>query len=110
MNGAAPKPNTAQTAGQQRSAASQQAAQPRPAGTAQSQPRPAGAGQPQPKLAAEPNSVSQPKAPVKSQADNVQRPVNTAKPKQEFKSKNFEAEEDDDFEYDFLNWDGDEEI
>ncbi len=54
--------------------------------------------------------VTQPKTAVKPPVAETQKPVNTPKPKQEFQSKNFALEEDDDFEYDFLNWDGDEEI
>lgn len=43
------------------------------------------------------------------QAAKPQQAQQAAKPKQEFKGKNF-VEEDDDFEYDFLNWDGEEEM
>ena len=105
VGGTAPRPNAAQTAGQQKPGVKPQpAAQPRPAGTAQPQQKPAAS------TPAASTPAAQPKVVVNPQADNVQKPLNAAKPKQEFKSKNFATEEDDDFEYDFLNWDGDEEI
>lgn len=47
---------------------------------------------------------------AKPQGNAVQKPANTAKPNQEWKSKNFMSDDEDDFEYDFLNWDGDEEM
>ncbi len=77
------------------------------------QPQGARPQQTQPQQTAKPQAQSQPQQAVKPQpqpqAAKPQQAQQAAKPKQEFKGKNF-VEEDDDFEYDFLNWDGEEEI
>jgi len=88
---AASRPNPSQTVGGQSRLAPQQ----RPAGLNPSaQSKPSGAAQPRPAV---------------PQTGEAQKPVNAAKPKQEWKSKNF-VSDDDEFEYDFLNWDGEEEL
>lgn len=92
----ASRPNPSQTVGGQSRPAPQQ----RPAGANPSvQSRPAGAV----------NPAAQPRPTTAPQAGEAQKPVNAAKPKQEWKSKNFMSD-DDEFEYDFLNWDGEEEL
>ncbi len=132
----APKPGQAQAAGSQpkQTARPQQAPQTRPAGAGNVQPRTAGTA-PHPRSAGassmapelrntapqqRPGAVSQqrsagtssmapqPNVAARSQAGEAQKTADAAK-KQEWKGKNF-LSEDDDFEYDFLNWDGDEEI
>ena len=45
----------------------------------------------------------QPRQAAAPQAGEAQKALNAAKPKQEWKSKNFMSD-DDEFEYDFLNW------
>ncbi len=103
VNGAVPRPNTAQTPAMtpRQPMNPQKPVQPKanePLKTAPIQ-KPVNEA---PKAApVQPAAKPQPAAP--------QKPVNAEKPKQDFKSKNFAAD-DDDFEYDFLNWDGDEEI
>jgi len=90
--GSAPKPSMTQTAGSQPKQAvrsQQESSQPKPTGTSDVKP--------QANVAARP------------QTQEAQKAANAAKIKQEWKGKNF-ISEDDDFEYDFLNWDGDEEI
>ena len=75
------------------------------------QQRPAGVANPsvQPKPAGTANPTAQSKAAAAPQQGEAQKPTNEEKPKQEWKSKNFMTE-DDEFEYDFLNWDGEEEL
>jgi hypothetical protein len=76
-------------------------------------------GQPKPQPAAKPQQAQPAAKPQQAQpaakpqqvqpAAKPQQVQPAAKPKQEFKGKNF-VEEDDEFEYDFLNWDGEEEM
>ncbi len=98
----APKPANTRPTGQQQ----------RPAGQQQ---RPAGTGAPQTVKVSDPAETRAPK-PVVSQ----QKPTNPQnKPvqqksvenpnKQTWQSKNFAADEDDEFEFEFLNWDGNDE-
>ncbi len=80
--------------------------QARPATTAQgvkpaSQTRPAQTGQPQ---GSRPTGQTRPAKPAKANPSGVNNAQNQA-----WKSKNF-MQEDDEFEFEFLNWDGEEEI
>ncbi len=112
----APKPaNTRPTGQQQRPTGQQQ----RPAGQQQrptgQQSRPAGNGAPQTVKVSDPAETRTPKPvtpqqkPVNPQNKPVQqKPVETPN-KQTWQSKNFAAEEDDEFEFEFLNWDGNDE-
>ena len=52
-------------------------------------------------------TVAQPKETV-APVETVKKPAETA-PKQSWQSKNFMADDDDDLEFEFLNWDGNEE-
>ncbi len=92
----APKP-----VGQQRSA------QQRPAGTAPAQ-RPVNPGTQQARPANQGAPAQRPAAPGAQQARPVaqQKAVET---QQSWQSKNFVAEEEEDFEFEFLNWDASEE-
>ena len=95
----APKP-----ANQQRPAG---AAQPRPMQNGQ-QPRPAAPGGQQARPVQN-GQQPRPAAPGGQQPRPVQqRPVETAN-KQSWQSKNFVADEEEDFEFEFLNWDGNDE-
>jgi uncharacterized protein YgiM (DUF1202 family) len=104
----APKPaNTRPTGQQQRPAGQQQ----RPAG----QQRPVGTGAPQTVKVSDPAETRAPKPAVPQQKPaNPQNKPAQQKPvenpgKQTWQSKNFAAEEDDEFEFEFLNWDGNDE-
>ncbi len=112
----APKPANTRPTGQQQRPAGQQARpagqQPRPTGQQQ---RPAGTGTPQTVKVSDPAETRAPK-PVTPQQKPVtpqnkpaqQKPVENPN-KQTWQSKNFAAEEDDEFEFEFLNWDGNDE-
>ncbi len=82
----------------------------RPAGTAQSQ-RPAGASQGQRPVGApqgqRPAGAGQGQKAAAAGQGQHQRPVGQGNPKPQ--SKNFMADEDDEFEFEFLNYDGEEE-
>lgn len=105
----APKPANTRPAGQQARPAGQQ---PRPTGQQQ---RPTGTGTPQTVKVSDPAETRAPK-PVTPQQKPVtpqnkpaqQKPVENPN-KQTWQSKNFAAEEDDEFEFEFLNWDGNDE-
>lgn len=105
----APRPANTRPAGQQARPAGQQ---PRPTGQQQ---RPAGTGTPQTVKVSDPAETRAPK-PVTPQQKPVtpqnkpaqQKPVENPN-KQTWQSKNFAAEEDDEFEFEFLNWDGNDE-
>ena len=103
------RPAASQAAGGQSRPVSQQ----RPAGAANptAQARPTGAANQaaQPRPAGAVGPAAQPRQAAAPQTGDAQKPVNAAKPKQEWKSKNFMTD-DDEFEYDFLNWDGEEEL
>ena len=119
----APKPANTRPAGQQPRPAGQQprptGQQPRPAGqqprpTGQ-QPRPVGTGAPQTVKVSDPAETRAPKPatqqqrPVNPQNKPVQQSTVENPNKQTWQSKNFAAEEDDEFEFEFLNWDGSDE-
>lgn len=107
--------------------------QAKPAGQPKQMPKQQGAAQPKPNMSAQASEKPQQKPAVNGEqskpsaqpkkaeakvtqpqaAEKPQQTANkqTAKANPEWKSKNFMAEEeDDDFEYDFLNWDGEEEL
>ncbi len=109
--GQQPRPTGQQPrpAGQQSKPAGQQ---PRPTGQQQ---RPAGTGVPQTVKVSDPAETRAPKpaAPQQKPANPQTKPAQQ-KPvenpnKQTWQSKNFAAEEDDEFEFEFLNWDGNDE-
>lgn len=104
IGGAAPKTGAPQNAGNQQ----RQAVQARTTGasTVAAQQKPAGVVQ---KAAVQSKPPVQPKPEGRPQAGEMQKSANAAK-QQEWKSKNFMSDDDDDFEYDFLNWDGEEEL
>lgn len=112
----APKPaNTRPTGQQQRPTGQQQrpaGQQQRPAGQQQ---RPVGTGAPQTMKVSDPAETRVPKPtvpqqrPANPQSKQVQqKPVENPN-KQTWQSKNFATEEDDEFEFEFLNWDGNDE-
>lgn len=112
----APKPANTRPAGQQQRPAGQQqrpaGQQQRPAGQQQ---RPVGTGAPQTAKASDsaetrvPKPATSQQRPVNPQNKPVQqKPVENVN-KQTWQSKNFAAEEDDEFEFEFLNWDGNDE-
>lgn len=82
------------------------ASKPIPTQTVGGQSRPAPQQRP---AAVQPKQAAAPQAGEVQKPVNTAKPVNAAKPKQEWKSKNFMTD-DDEFEYDFLNWDGEEEL
>lgn len=110
------QPRPAGAGGQQRPAGAPKPGQPRPAG-AGGQQKPVGAGgQPRPVNPQNKPTGVQPKvanpAPVKPVAPTpktvAQTPAEEVN-KQTWQSKNFAADDDDEFEFEFLNWDGREE-
>ena len=102
----APKPVGQQRSAQQRPAGAAPAQRPTNSGAQQTRPANPGAQQARPANPGAP--VQRPAAPGAQQA----RPVTQQKPvdaQQTWQSKNFGAEEEEDFEFEFLNWDGNEE-
>lgn len=95
----APKPVGQQRSAQQRPAGAAPAQ--RPANPGAQQARPAAQGAPSQRPAATGAPAQRPTAQQAKPVDNQQ--------KQTWQSKNFGAEDEEDFEFEFLNWDGNEE-
>lgn len=112
----APKPANTRPTGQQARPTGQQARptgqQARPTGQ---QARPAGTTTPQTVKVSEPSETRMPKPatpqqkPVNPQNKPVQQNTVDNPNKQTWQSKNFAIEEDEEFEFEFLNWDGNDE-
>lgn len=105
--GTQPKPNG--TAGnQQKSAAKPQGQAVKPQEKVQTQSVGNTAAQPAKPQPEKTQGMAKPEA--KPQNVNGQAKPANAKANQEWKSKNFMSDDDDDFEFEFLNWDGEEEL